>query len=75
MISAQEDAETSSVESVAGSLACSLCGLSFTMLEDQRGHLKSDLHRYNLKQKLRGRKPASENDFEKLIAGAWSDSL
>lgn len=75
MIPAQEDDATSSNESVVGSLACSLCGLSFTMLEDQRGHLKSDLHNYNLKQKLRGRKPVSENDFEKLIAGAWCAPL
>lgn len=38
------------------------------MLE-QRGHLKSDLHHYNLKQKLRGRTPVSEVEFEKLIGG------
>ncbi|EGX96122.1 ankyrin repeat and zinc finger domain containing protein 1 [Cordyceps militaris CM01] len=50
-----------------GSQSCSLCGLAFTNVLDQRGHLKSDLHSYNLKQKLRDRKPVSETEFEKLV--------
>lgn len=41
---------------------------------DQRGHQKSDLHHYNLKQKLRGQKPVSEVEFEKLI-GDLDESL
>lgn len=41
---------------------------------DQRSHQKSDLHNYNLKQKLRGLKPVSEVDFEKLI-GDLDESL
>lgn len=44
-----------------------MCGLTFTNVLDQRGHLKSDLHNYNLKQKLRGKKPVTETEFEKLI--------
>lgn len=62
-------------ESASGALACSLCGQSFTTREDHKGHLKSDLHYYNLKQKMRGQNPVSENDFEKLIASAWSISV
>lgn len=58
----------------AGSLACSLCGLTFNTVLDQRSHQKSDLHHYNLKQKLRGQKPVSEADFEKLI-GDLDESL
>ncbi|KAI2466489.1 hypothetical protein F4781DRAFT_352823 [Annulohypoxylon bovei var. microspora] len=54
--------------SVVGSQSCSLCALSFATVQDQRGHLKSDLHHYNLKQKLRGKSPVSEVEFEKLIA-------
>lgn len=50
-----------------GTLACSLCGLSFTTLIDQRGHIKSDFHSYNLKQKLRGAQAVSEVEFEKLV--------
>lgn len=60
--------------SAVGSQACSLCGLSFATVPDQRGHQKSDLHHYNLKQKLRGQKPVSEADFEKLI-GDLDESL
>ncbi|KAI0173782.1 hypothetical protein BJ166DRAFT_510264 [Pestalotiopsis sp. NC0098] len=57
-----------------GSLACSLCGLTFDNVLDQRGHQKSDLHHYNLKQKLRGKPPVSEAEFEKLV-GDLDESL
>ncbi|OAR00501.1 hypothetical protein LLEC1_03033 [Akanthomyces lecanii] len=53
--------------SIVGSQSCSLCGQSFNNVLDQRGHLKSDLHHYNLKQKLRGKSPVSETEFEKLV--------
>ncbi|XWW94091.1 hypothetical protein V2A60_002033 [Cordyceps javanica] len=58
---------TAAESSPVGSQSCSLCGLAFSNVLDQRGHLKSDLHNYNLKQKLRGKKPVSETEFEKLI--------
>ncbi|KAB5547295.1 hypothetical protein GE09DRAFT_1175008 [Coniochaeta sp. 2T2.1] len=54
-------------DNVVGSQACSLCSLSFATVQEQRGHLKSDLHHYNLKQKLRGQSPVSEAEFENLI--------
>ncbi len=54
-------------ENNVGAQACSLCSLTFVTVQDQRGHLRSDLHQYNLKQKLRGLKAVSEADFEKLI--------
>ncbi|KAF6816137.1 ankyrin repeat and zinc finger domain-containing protein [Colletotrichum plurivorum] len=57
-----------------GSQACSLCGLAFSSVLDQRSHQKSDWHHYNLKQKLRGGKPVSEPEFEKLI-GDLDESL
>ncbi|KAI9693555.1 MAG: hypothetical protein M1820_009170 [Bogoriella megaspora] len=47
--------------------SCALCGLSFANLQEQRSHVRSDLHGYNLKQKLRGLKPVSEVDFERLV--------
>ena len=59
-----------SSENLVGAQTCSLCGLSFSGVLDQRSHLKSDFHHYNLKQKLRGRKPVSESEFERLIGGA-----
>jgi hypothetical protein len=66
--------ESSSDSNLVGTQACSLCGLTFTTVIDQRGHLKSDLHHYNLKQKLRGQKPVSEAEFEKLV-GDLDESL
>ncbi|KAH8662349.1 hypothetical protein BX600DRAFT_437747 [Xylariales sp. PMI_506] len=57
-----------------GAQSCSLCGLAFDSVLDQRGHQKSDQHHYNLKQKLRGRPPVSEAEFEKLI-GNLDESL
>ncbi|KAK2590985.1 hypothetical protein QQS21_011321 [Conoideocrella luteorostrata] len=63
-----------STENLVGAQACSLCGLAFSALLDQRSHLKSDFHHYNLKQKMRSRKPVSEHEFEKLI-GDLDESL
>jgi hypothetical protein len=53
--------------SPAKATSCNLCGLSFASLADQRNHVRSDLHGYNLKQKIKGAKPVSEAEFEKLI--------
>jgi hypothetical protein len=61
-------------DNAVGSPACSLCGFTFATVLDQRGHQKSDLHNYNLKQKLRGLKAVSEVEFEKLI-GDLDESL
>ncbi|POR38843.1 VMS1-like protein [Tolypocladium paradoxum] len=72
--SPSEKSPSASTDSLVGSQSCSLCGLTFTTLQDQRSHLKSDFHHYNLKQKLRGRKPVSEPEFEKLI-GDLDESL
>lgn len=58
-------------EDAVGSKACSLCGVSFETVADQRSHVRSDLHGYNLKQRIRGGKPATEMEFEKLIGG-WN---
>jgi len=51
----------------AKATACNLCGLSFATLADQRSHVRSDLHGYNLKQKIKGTNPVSEAEFEKLV--------
>jgi hypothetical protein len=51
----------------AKATSCHLCGLSFASVDEQRSHVRSDLHGYNLKQKIKGAKPVGEADFEKLI--------
>ncbi len=48
--------------------------MTFATVQEQRGHLRTDFHQYNLKQKLRGQKLVSEADFEKLI-GDIDESL
>jgi hypothetical protein len=67
--SAEGETPKASSDNLVGIQACSLCNLAFASLQEQRSHLKSDLHHYNLKQKLRGRKAVTEAEFEKLIGG------
>lgn len=54
--------------------SCNLCGLSFATVADQRSHVRSDLHQYNSKQRIKGLKPVGEADFEKLI-GELDESI
>lgn len=49
------------------STSCLLCGATYHSVQEQRQHVKSDWHNYNLKQKVRGAKVVSENEFEKLV--------
>lgn len=70
---AEEPSPEERAESIAGSKVCSLCGVKFHTVDDQRSHVRSDLHGYNLKQRIRGAKPVSENDFEKLVGGKYSN--
>ncbi|KAK0729819.1 hypothetical protein B0H67DRAFT_547898 [Lasiosphaeris hirsuta] len=60
--------------SFVGSQACSLCSLTFVTVQEQRDHLKTDLHHYNLKQKLNDLNPVTESQFEKLV-GDLDESL
>jgi hypothetical protein len=48
--------------------SCGLCGLNFADLQEQRSHVRSDLHGYNMKQRMRGKKPVTETEFERLVA-------
>ncbi|MCJ1465530.1 hypothetical protein MMC07_004148 [Pseudocyphellaria aurata] len=47
--------------------SCLLCSASFSVVHEQRRHVKSDWHNYNLKQKLRGGSSITEAEFEKLV--------
>ena len=55
-------------DSSTASTSCALCGLKLVNLQEQRSHVRSDLHGYNLKQKVRGGKPVTEAEFERLVA-------
>lgn len=70
----QNETSTNKAENAIGSKACSLCGVTFQTVEDQRSHIRSDLHGYNLKQRVRGANTVNEADFEKLV-GDLDESL
>ncbi|GAB7354477.1 hypothetical protein MBLNU459_g4951t1 [Dothideomycetes sp. NU459] len=65
-----EDAQDTS----APAASCALCNLGFSSVQEQRGHVRSDLHGYNLKQKMRGLNPVGEADFDKLV-GELDESI
>ncbi|KAE8454525.1 hypothetical protein EG329_000148 [Mollisiaceae sp. DMI_Dod_QoI] len=73
-ISTKTEPTESRTEDAVGSKSCSLCGVTFYTVADQRSHVRSDLHGYNLKQRIRGGKLATEAEFEKLI-GDLNESL
>ena len=47
--------------------SCHLCGVTFQNVPEQRRHIRSDWHGYNLKQKLKGLRAVDEAHFEKLV--------
>ena len=47
--------------------SCLLCGTAFPSVTEQRSHVRSDWHGYNLKQKLKGLPTVNEAHFEKLL--------
>lgn len=49
------------------STTCQLCRTSFPNVQEQRLHVKSDWHKYNLKQKVNGAHSVSEDEFERLV--------
>ena len=77
-LSAPESPSLSSTEKqdvgTAAATSCGLCGLTFASLSEQRSHVRSDLHGYNLKQRIRGKKPVSEVEFERLV-GELDESI
>ncbi|KAL9105823.1 MAG: hypothetical protein Q9227_009079 [Pyrenula ochraceoflavens] len=67
-ISPTPESETPERQStISASTSCALCQLTFPSVADQRDHAKSDLHRYNLKCRLRGTKTVDEATFNQLI--------
>ncbi|QDS74861.1 hypothetical protein FKW77_003251 [Venturia effusa] len=71
-VAAEERPET--LASTSKATACNLCASSFPTLQEQRDHVRSDLHNYNLKQKLKGLKAVNEVEFESLIGDLSSIS-
>ncbi|CAM9464539.1 unnamed protein product [Scytosiphon promiscuus] len=55
-------------------LGCNSCGLTFPDTGAHREHYKSDLHRYNLKLKMKGGAPVSEEEFRLVDAHDFFNS-
>lgn len=62
----EKDVERSGGETKL-STSCQLCRTSFPSVQEQRLHVKSDWHNYNLKQKIRGAQSITDNEFGKLV--------
>ncbi|KAK6463298.1 C2H2 type zinc-finger-domain-containing protein [Scheffersomyces coipomensis] len=52
---------------------CNTCGLNFPTAEDQRSHMKSDWHRYNLKRRVAQLPPIEEDLFNTKVASLTID--
>lgn len=53
--------------STSSATSCNLCNAKFSNVQEQRQHVKSDFHKYNLKQRLKGLTAVTETEFEKLL--------
>ncbi|CAI7603188.1 unnamed protein product [Penicillium glandicola] len=79
---AEQDPEPSATElelaaqdsAIATSNLCSLCKVSYSSVQEQRSHVRSDHHRYNVKAQLRGNAPLEEIEFAKAI-GELDESI
>ena len=63
---AVQDGSTPS-EDGSNSKACAICHVSFNTVEEQRQHVKSDFHRYNLKMNLKQLPLVDEATFIRMI--------
>ncbi|KAK3101748.1 hypothetical protein FSP39_006094 [Pinctada imbricata] len=60
--------------------SCNTCSVEFEHRSEQKEHFKSDWHRYNLQQKIKGRNSVTAERFEEIlgsvssISGSESDS-
>ncbi|CAL0328134.1 unnamed protein product [Lupinus luteus] len=52
---------------------CNTCKAQFDSLQDQRSHFKSDIHRFNVKLTIAGKKIVKEEDFEVLTSELVQD--
>ncbi|KAJ3745468.1 hypothetical protein DFH05DRAFT_1444447 [Lentinula detonsa] len=64
-----------SPSSTSATISCNIClGATFSDINEQRTHFRSDWHRYNVKSRLNGGQSVSESDFNQLI-DALEESL
>ncbi|KAL4784616.1 hypothetical protein BJX76DRAFT_214170 [Aspergillus varians] len=59
---------------IATSTSCNLCKVSFANVQEQREHVRSDHHKYNVRAQLRGNAALDEVQFKKAI-GELDESI
>lgn len=53
-----------------GTAGCTTCNIStFADVSQQREHVRSDLHKFNLKRKLCGQGVVTADEFDKMLDG------
>jgi hypothetical protein len=58
-----------------GPPGCVTCNISaFADVSQQREHVRSDLHKFNLKRKLAGQKVVAADEFDKMLDGTPSSN-
>jgi len=62
--------ENGGEDGASGDVGCSTCNINtFESVTQQREHVRSDLHKFNLKRKLSGQKVVTGDEFEKMLDG------
>ncbi|KAM4094473.1 hypothetical protein ACB094_06G198300 [Castanea mollissima] len=69
----KDENASKNVAVVAPRLTCNTCKAEFESLQDQRSHFKSDIHRFNVKLSVAGKKIVREEDFDELTSDSFKD--
>ncbi|KAL5002813.1 hypothetical protein BDV10DRAFT_156191 [Aspergillus recurvatus] len=70
----REPSDNVQEHAIAASTSCALCKVSFTNVQEQREHVRSDHHKYNVRAQLRGNVVLDEVQFSKAI-GELDESI
>ncbi|XP_064183580.1 tRNA endonuclease ANKZF1 [Anguilla rostrata] len=71
----EKKAEGVPVGEVSDRMFCSACQCPFDSREEQTEHYKLDWHRFNLRQRLVGRSPATAEEFERKTGAGDMSSI
>ncbi|KAL4806129.1 hypothetical protein BDV18DRAFT_138755 [Aspergillus unguis] len=70
----QEPSDEAQEHAIATSTSCALCKVSFANVQEQREHVRSDHHKYNVRAQHRGHAVLDEVQFTKAI-GELDESI
>ncbi|KAJ8352318.1 hypothetical protein SKAU_G00237940 [Synaphobranchus kaupii] len=71
----EKKAESVPVGEISDRMFCSACQCPFDSREEQTEHYKLDWHRFNLRQRLLGRSPATAEEFERKTGAGDMSSI